>query len=215
MPVKNIYCLSGLGADERIFKNLSVPGFNLVHLPWVKHDREDTLVTYAAKMSRLIKEDNPIVLGLSFGGMLAIEIAKTRNVQKAILISSAKTKSGLTPPGVVFIALVNSRIVPSFVYSIPNFYICKLFGAKTSEEKTLLNSIIRDSDGVFVKWALHAVTNWQNEVVPPGVLHIHGTNDKVLQSAVSKPDYWIEGGTHMMVYNRAGEISALISKNLL
>ncbi len=31
--MKNIYCISGLGADERIFMNLRIKDAHLVHIP--------------------------------------------------------------------------------------------------------------------------------------------------------------------------------------
>jgi pimeloyl-ACP methyl ester carboxylesterase len=212
--MKKIYCLSGLGADERIFKNLSVHGAELIHLAWLPFSKQDSLSDYAAKMSGLIDENDPVILGLSFGGMLAIEIAKLRPVQKVFLISSAKTKHELPGLWRGLRLLVHSEILPSFFYNIPNSYIHKLFGARTKEEKKLLSNIIRDADGHFVKRALRAISEWQNETVPQSVIHIHGADDKILPSQRSKPDYWIEGGTHLMVYNRAEEISRIIEKEL-
>lgn len=209
-----IYCLSGIGADDRIFAKLSVPGYELVHLTWIRPDRNESLQHYALRIARLIDEPNPIILGLSFGGMLCTEIAKTIPVKKAFLISSAKTKLELPRLNRAVLGLIRSQILPPFVYSIPNRYICKIFGAENAEEMRLLNGIIGDADGAFVKWASRAIIDWHNEVVPPNLIQIHGTNDKVLPSAMSKPDYWIEGGTHLMVYSRADEVSALIASEL-
>lgn len=212
--VGKIYCLSGIGADDRIFAKLSIPGYELVHLAWIKPERYETLPHYALRIAKLIDEPNPIILGLSFGGMLCTEIAKAIPVKKAFLISSAKTKLELPKLNRAVLGLIRSQILPPFVYSIPNRYICKIFGAETPDEMRLLNGIISDADGAFVKWASGAIIDWHNEVVPPGIVHIHGTNDKVLLSATSKPDYWIEGGTHLMVYSRAGEVSAIIASEL-
>ncbi|WP_276134746.1 alpha/beta hydrolase [Polluticoccus soli] len=209
-----IYCLSGIGADDRIFGKLSIPGYELVHLAWIKPERKETLPQYALRIAKLIDEENPIILGLSFGGMLCTEIAKALPVKKAFLISSAKTKLELPKLNRAVQALIRSQILPPFVFSIPNRYICKIFGAETADEIRLLNGIIRDADGAFVKWASRAIVEWHNEVVPPNIIHIHGTNDHVLPSAISKPDYWIDGGTHLMVYSCAGEVSTIIAGEL-
>lgn len=212
--MKKIYCLSGLGADERIFAHLAVPGVELVHVKWVPHHRHDDLPAYAAKMSQLIPGESPTIIGLSFGGMLATEIAKIRPVEKVIIISSAKTRFELPVMGGILGWLMSLPIIPSFIYTIPNFYVDKLFGAYTHEEKELLHGIIRDANGHFVKWALRAVHTWRNETVPKHLVHIHGTADNILSSERSKPSYWIEGGTHIMIYNRAAEINAIIAAEL-
>jgi len=42
-------------------------------------------------------------------------------------------------------------------------------------------------------------------------VHIHGDQDRIFPIKNIKPDYVIKGGTHMMVWNRADEISAIIN----
>jgi len=213
--MKKIHCISGLGADERIFKNLSIPGVDLVHVPWAPFDHHDEIPCYAQKMSAQIKEKNPIILGLSFGGMLSMEIAKLRQVEKIFLISSAKTKNELVQGTGGFLKfLIMHEIIPASMFTAPNFVIANRFGAKTGKEKKLLAEILMATDPYFVKWAMKALLLWQNEVYPKQTIHIHGTADKIILPINIEPDYWIEGGTHMMVYNRAEEISKIIAENL-
>jgi hypothetical protein len=135
-------------------------------------------------------------------------------VKKAILISSAKTENELPAINSMVSALLRWQVLPSFMFSVPNAYVCRLFGAKTKDEAIFLSSIIRNADGAFVKWASRAIINWQNTVIPPSILHIHGTEDKVIPSGSVRPHHWVEGGTHLMIYNRAAEISAIISREL-
>jgi pimeloyl-ACP methyl ester carboxylesterase len=214
VPSKKIYCLSGLGADERIFSNLSIQGVQLVHLSWITPDKNDSLPDYARKMAQLINDPEPVIIGMSFGGMLATEIAKSEKVQKAIIISSAKAKDELPDLNIFLKMLIEYRLIPKFLYAIPNPVVNKLFGAATHEEKKLLNSIIGDTDGAFVKWAFRAMLHWQNMETPSPVVHIHGTKDDILPSRLSKPDYWVKDGTHLMIYNRAEEIAEIIRREL-
>jgi len=46
------------------------------------------------------------------------------------------------------------------------------------------------------------------------MIHIHGTHDRIISAEYVQPDYWIQDGTHMMIWNKAGEIAALIEKEL-
>ncbi|MCH5689430.1 alpha/beta hydrolase [Niabella sp. W65] len=45
---------------------------------------------YVLRMAEKIQEDNPVIIGVSFGGMVALEIAKIRPVKQVILVSSIK-----------------------------------------------------------------------------------------------------------------------------
>lgn len=212
--MKNVYCISGLGADERIFWNIKVPGINLVHIPWPEHDEHDELSCYAQKVSVLIREENPIIMGVSLGGMIGVEITKIRPVKKLIVISSAKTKEELPPYNGLFGKLVKSRIVPAFVYKMPTDTLMNKFGCETDEDETLLREILKDSDGQFMKWAMKAVAEWQNYTYIEPVIHIHGHADKLIFPENINAQYWIEDGGHIMIYNRADEINEILANEL-
>ncbi len=212
--MKKIYCLSGLGADSRIFANLKIDNATLVHLSWPEHDEHDELPCYAQKMSALIQDENPILLGVSFGGMLAVEIAKMRTVQKVIIVSSAKTREEIPHFGRFMKFLVMKQVVPASFYTWPNRFVMKLFGAVTDVEKDMLRGVFTSSDGHLVRWAMKAIQLWQNKAYPQPIVHIHGDADKIITPEYIHPNYWIKGGSHIMIYNRAEEISAIINKEL-
>lgn len=212
--MKNLYCISGLGADERIFSKLSIKGVRLVHLPWVPFDKNDTLPDYAQTMAALVDEKEPMMLGLSFGGMLVTEIARRRKLKQAFLVSSAKGKQELPPLNGALRYLVQGQLLPYTLLKTPNKILFDYMGAVTEKEKQLLSAIVRDSNPAFMRWALKAIVNWGNAEYPEQLIHIHGTKDKILKPDFIKANHWIEGGTHMMIYNRADEISALISQYL-
>jgi pimeloyl-ACP methyl ester carboxylesterase len=213
--MKKIHCISGLGADERIFRNLSIPEVELVHVPWVSFSYKDDVHTYAKKMSAQIEEKDPTIIGLSFGGILAVEIAKQHHAEKVFIISSAKKKDELVHgAGAFFSFLIKHDLIPARFFTIPNYFLTKRFGAVTKEEKKLLSDILKATDPHFVKWALQAILLWNNESYTENLVHIHGTADRIIMPDNIKPHYWIEGGTHMMVYNKAAEISKIIGDNL-
>lgn len=210
----DIYCISGLGADERIFANLSIKDANLIHIPWPEYDKYDELSCYAQKVSAMIKADNPIIMGVSLGGMITVEIGKIRAVKKSILISTAKTKDELPPYDGWFGKIIKSNLLPGFVYKTPNRVLLNLFGAQSDEDDALVAAILKTSDGQFMKWAMRAIALWENNTFNEPVTHIHGTNDKMLFPDTVNAEHWIEGGGHMMIYNRADEISRIIENEL-
>ena len=84
-----------MGADERAFSNLKILNHTLVYLPWLQPLEKETIEDYAKRMCAGIKEQNPVLMGLSFGGMLCIEISKLIQVDKIIIISSVKSSKEL------------------------------------------------------------------------------------------------------------------------
>lgn len=212
--MKQIFCISGLGADQRLFQHLSIPGYELVPLKWKRHTVRDNMGSYAAKMVSHITAKHAIVLGLSFGGMLAVEIGKQNPAWKIFLVSSAKTTAELGYDSVFLKWISQKEIIPSGLITKPNFISLALLGAKTGEEKKLITDVMNDADPAFYRWSINTLLNWDNHTYPQGVVHIHGTGDKVIRPANVHPKYWIGGGTHIMIYNRAREVSKIISESL-
>src|SRR4051812_3172924 len=91
MP-EHIYLISGMGADERLFHKLRFPENYVVHhLPWLDPvSANESIEAYAARLIALIRHENPIMMGVSFGGMMSIEIARQIPVKKVVLVSSIK-----------------------------------------------------------------------------------------------------------------------------
>src|SRR5438067_2088458 len=86
-----VFFLSGLGADKRVFELLDLSFCEPVFLDWIPPQQNETLEHYALRIKEAFIPGNAIVIGLSFGGMLATEIVKHDPSVKAILLSSAKT----------------------------------------------------------------------------------------------------------------------------
>lgn len=205
-----IYCISGLGTDNRILGNLKIKNHELIYIPWVPYESKDDMKSYAMKMARQVKEKNPLLLGYSFGGMLAAEIGKQVATRRIFLVSSAKTRAELGYRGNFLKWLALKEIIPSFVFTTPDFFQLHFLGAKTGQEKKLLCQLIRETNPAFVRGCINIMLGWENESYPPNVTHIHGTDDKVIRPANVHPDYWIKGGSHIMIYNRADEVNKII-----
>ena len=211
---KNLYIFSGLGADERVFKNLDFSEFNTTHIPWIDPLKNETIQEYAKRLREKITTEKPILMGLSFGGMIAIEIAKQMEVEKIILISSVKSKREL-PCYYAFTAkfkLYNK--IPAKILKSPNFITHWFFGAKSKPDKQLLNQILKETDPIFLRWALNEVANWNNEQILDNIIHIHGTNDKVFPIKRVHCDVKVKDGGHLMLLNKADEMNNILKKHL-
>lgn len=214
----NTYFISGLGADQRIFSKLKLSEkINIIHVKWINPNKNETLEAYAERLSRIIDTSKPFALvGVSFGGMIAVEMAKLLKPVAIIMISSSTLGNHL--PALYRFAgkfrllnLIPAKLLKASNKLTQHYY----FGTKSGSEKILLNRIIKDTDPYFLKWAIGSILSWENKIKPERIFHIHGTNDKILYSKKAIPDFVIENGTHFMVYQHAREISDIIDQLIL
>src|SRR5688572_21332879 len=90
MKVKTVYCLPGLGADHRLFSRLHLPeGINIKCIDWIKNLPDETVADYAKRLAKEINTSEPFsLIGVSFGGVVSLEIARQLSPQHVIIISS-------------------------------------------------------------------------------------------------------------------------------
>lgn len=215
IPTKNIYCISGLGADERAFERLNINGYSLKHLKWLSPDEKETVSSYASKMLGQVTEPNPVIIGLSFGGMIAIEMAKKIEMKKLILISTAKTRKELPTWMRITGILHLHKMIPIKSNRFTEKADDRRIGIETMEEKKVVEAYRKSADQKHVNWGVDQILNWENNWLPENFYHIHGEDDRMFPIRNIRPTHIIEKGTHIMILNRADEISACIEQILL
>ncbi len=209
------YCISGLGADETVFKFLTFPKNVVpVFLNWLPVNNEESLEAYAERMNEGIEKTEPfLLLGLSMGGMIAVEIAKINPPRKLILISSITTSTEL--PKLYKLAGkygMNSLLSPRILKNIS--VLKKWFAFYQPAHRDLLIAAIRNADDNFINWAIPAITHWNNIEKPLSYIHIHGTKDNVLPASLTHPTHLINAGRHFMIVEKAEEISSILEEEL-
>jgi hypothetical protein len=209
-PEKIVYIFSGLGADSIPFANLKLPGYRKVYISWVTPLPGESLSDYAGRVKDQITAKDPYIIGLSFGGILAVEVSKQINVHKMVLISSAKTSDELNPVQFFFMRMGLYRIIPGFLLKRTNFLTYGYFGAHSDGDKKALMKLLQSTDISLFRWGLKSIALWDNKIPPERTIQIHGTSDKVIASRRVKPDYSIHGGGHLMILNKADTISKII-----
>lgn len=205
------YCISGLGADERVFEALHIR-YEKVAINWLTPIPKESLEDYCQRLIAQMDTSVPFILiGVSFGGMIACELNRYIKPQQTIIISSAAQASELPWMYKVMGKIKLAQWMPEFLLIPPLVTLNYLFGVKTAAHKTLLKNISEDTDLVFARWAIDKITHWQNNLVPKNLIRIHGDKDKVL-SYYTPETHVIKGGEHFMIVDRADEISAIINK---
>ena len=212
---RTVYCISGLGADEKVFANLRVDGYELIHIPWLRPHKNETLVTYAKRMAASFRHETPVLLGVSFGGMLGIEIARQLPLQKLIIVSSIKSVTELPPWMKVVGKMQLNKFLPVRSYKFTEKVDNNRLGVSNEEEKKMVQAYRKTADSVYINWAINKVVNWKNNWQPDNLIHIHGDQDKMFPIKRIKATHIIKGGTHLMIYNRAKEIGEYLEKVLV
>ncbi|CAN5495720.1 hypothetical protein BH10BAC4_BH10BAC4_13360 [soil metagenome] len=205
---REIYLFPGLGADERVFRFLDLTPHNLTYVRWIDPEKNEAIEDYARRLLTQITSNDPTLLGVSFGGIMAIEVAKLIPTRKIILISSVRTKADIPLSFRLSSKLGLINLVPvSWLKKVSNATFWS-FGLETDSERELLTSIIHETDPKFLKWAIEKIASWTSETLPGNVTLIQGTNDRIFPN--SHPDIKIENGGHFMIVNKARELSVII-----
>lgn len=207
-----IYFISGLGADERVFVNLDIGGLDFKHIKWETPSNKENLTNYCKRLISQIDLNKEIILiGVSFGGIVAQELAKIIKVSKVIIISSVKSVGEFDFALDMVRRLRLHKPVPASLLKwsnklTGNYY----FGLKSKHERHLLQQIIADTDKVFLKWAIGEIMNWKNDIPSKEVFHIHGERDRVFPTRRIRNFIRIKDGGHFMILNKAEEVSRII-----
>lgn len=206
------YFISGMAADSRVFRHIRLPeGYEPVYLEWIEPRSNESLSDYALRLAEAIDSSAPFALiGLSFGGMLATEIAKQYKPAITILISSIPVSSHLPGYFKVMAKLRLHRFVPISLLKT-SATAKRLFTAETNEDKKLLVQIIRESNPAMIRWSMNAILNWKNDWMPDPVCHIHGTRDEVLPIRYTTPTHTIPKAGHMLVMSDADAVNSILN----
>lgn len=211
-----IYFISGLGADHRAFERIKLPaGYEMIHLDWIPAERKEDLTHYSLRMAEKIDSSEPFMLaGLSFGGIVASEIAKILKPRRLILISTVATKDGLPMLYKLAGKLHLDKILPAKAISPIRPFANWFFGIKDKETENLLNYFRRNSNPKFLKWAISKIIRWNNQNVYPFLIQIHGGRDRVFPAKKSLANYVIKSAGHLCVFSKANLINAILRKEL-
>jgi pimeloyl-ACP methyl ester carboxylesterase len=210
-----LYCISGLGIDQTPFEFLDIkPGYELVYINWIKAKKKESLPDYAIRLAEVIDDSEPFsLMGLSFGGMISIEIAKVKKPAHLILLSSMPGPGQM--PG--FYKLGKAiRVYSWFPFELVKRNVKltnKLFGIKGNTHQRIMQNVMEKTDAGFLRWAVRAILTWENDIDVPHK-RIHGTHDRIIPLRIAEPDYIIQDGTHFMVVVKADQISRIINEIL-
>ncbi|MFV8343094.1 alpha/beta hydrolase [Flavobacterium sp. XS2P39] len=199
-----VYLMPGLASSTAIFERivLAEDTFEIVLLEWEIPMNNESLTDYAKRITQKIKHKNPVLIGVSFGGILVQEMAKYVDAQKVIIISSVR--SNLEFPRRLKIAKTTKayKLIPmSLIANIES--LAKFsFGEKVNQRLKLYEKFLSVRDIGYLNWAVEQVVLWDRTVIDENVIHIHGEVDDVFPIKYIKNCVVVKGGTHIMILNK-------------
>ncbi|MEZ5045819.1 MAG: alpha/beta hydrolase [Chitinophagaceae bacterium] len=212
----NVYFISGLGADRQAFQRIQLDSkHHIFHIDWLVPKKKESLSEYALRMAESIDKKQAFALiGLSFGGIMAIEINKLFPAKKIILVSSVSSFQELPWYFKLAGKLQIHRLGFSSLIKKKKAFLHYLFGVHTPNMKAYLNEMIDKTDSYYLTWSLHTILNWKNEYKPLDTIHIHGNKDLLFPIRYINADVIIENGSHFMIMTHASKISKHINDAL-
>ncbi|WP_139958048.1 alpha/beta hydrolase family protein [Flavicella sediminum] len=215
---KHLYFVPGTAASPKIFERLQLPEdqFELHFLEWfLPESKKETIESYAKRMCQLVKHEKPVLIGVSFGGILVQEMSKIIPCEKVVLISSVKNKDELSSRLKIVKFLKAYKLFPSSHISNIETILVKLFGAKAKKRIKMYQMYLSVREPLFLNWALKQAVIWPQKETLKGMLHIHGTTDPIFPIKYIKNCIRIKNGSHIMIITKAKEISSILVKKLL
>lgn len=205
-----IYCVSGLGADERVFAGLRLRGVQMVHLPWLQPEEDESLDHYCRRLAAPVDTSEKFaLLGLSFGGICVQHMTSFLNPEFLVLISTVKSRDEM-PPYMRFAGIDKlQRVIPDKFYQWIGLHAKPVLGVSGSAEKKF-EEMMMHSSPELLRWSVAAAVHWSGSRYSQPYLHVHGTKDLVFPSRYIKNCELIQGGSHYMVVNKARAVSDMV-----
>jgi esterase/lipase len=213
----HLYFVPGLAASTAIFEHIKLPKdkFEIHLLPWlVPISKDESIQNYAQRMCENIKEKNHVLIGVSFGGIMVQEMSKISNPLKTILISSVKHHKEF--PLRLKIAKNTRAYKLTPVKALNNIenYAKYLYGDTIKKRTELYKKYLSMRDEKYLPWAIKNVLHWKQTSENNNLIHIHGNKDGIFPIKNIKNCIIVDGGTHIMILNKAKKINAILENEL-
>ncbi|MCF8321908.1 MAG: alpha/beta hydrolase [Flavobacterium sp.] len=199
-----VYFMPGLAASSAIFERIQLPEavFETVLLEWEIPLEKESLSEYAHRMTKKITHSNPVLIGVSFGGILVQEMAKHIQASKIIIISSVKCNQEFPTHFKIAKTTKAYKLLPtSLLLNIEN--LAKFsFGDTINQRIKLYEKFLSVRDIHYLDWAIEQVILWERTVIDETVIHIHGEADEVFPVKNIQKYIPVKGGTHIMILTK-------------
>lgn len=212
-----VYFVPGMAANSKIYERIVLDKnrFELHFLEWsVPLSKQEPIQAYAKRFSQQITHKDPVLIGVSFGGILVQEISKIIPTKKIVIISSIKSKHELSKRFRLIQKMRIYRLFPAkFIKNLEGY--TQFFLDDYQQKKlAVYQKYMSFLDPDYLHWAIYTLLHWQQKRPLKKTIHIQGTNDRVFPIKTIKNCIPIKNGTHAMILTKPSSISKEIEKAL-
>ncbi|MDG1730318.1 MAG: alpha/beta hydrolase [Algibacter sp.] len=200
----HVYLMPGMAASPKIFERIKLPDnqFKIHLLEWVIPFDDEGISDYALRLSKNIKHEDVVLLGVSFGGVLVQEMSKHIKVKKLIIVSSVKSFYELPKKMLLAKATKAYALIPTQLASKIDVFEKYAFGKNISKRLELYKTYLSVNDSKYLSWSIKEMVCWNQENFRPDIIHIHGDKDPVFPIKYIKNCIVIKNGTHIVIINK-------------
>lgn len=200
-----IYFLPGLAASPSIFKNIKLDEnlFEVYYLEWMIPYENESISNYAKRFCSKVKHLDAVLIGVSFGGIIAQEMNLVQQFKKVIIISSVKTRQEL-PLHLQLAGKTKAyKLVPTSLFAQNIDLLARFAFNKTIVKRLdLYRLYLSITDKRYLDWAIKQVVLWKQTNFDSSLIHIHGDLDTIFPIENIGDCIVVKGGTHVMILNK-------------
>jgi esterase/lipase len=213
----HVYFMPGLAASSSIFERIQLPveTFETHLLEWVIPNEGESLKSYAERMAKNVEQENAVLIGVSFGGILVQEMKQFLQPKKVIIISSVKSNKEF--PRRMKLAKTTKlyKLIPLSLFENIENLAKFAFGDIIKQRLELYEKFLSVRDKNYLSWAIENVILWERNEIDEEIIHIHGLEDEVFPVKNIKNFIPVKGGTHIMILNKYKWLNENLPKIML
>lgn len=195
-----VYAIPGLGASKHIFDHLNLGDrIDFEPLEQLIPQHKESFEHYIQRWNKMIIEPNSIIIGVSFGGIIAQEIALLQQIRKLVLISSVSSEKQF--PFVLKLFKYKSFRTFIMTKQLARFDQLEHNPKNIKEERfaSLLKKYLPFREVSYILWSIDNIAHWKKKPIQTPIIEIHGTKDELFPASKKKNAILVKNGTHGMI----------------
>lgn len=212
-----VILVPGMACDERVFQPQRAGGLEFETASLPMPTRREGMADYARRIRDQLRLDGPcIVGGVSFGGMIACELAHLVPAVRVLLVASCTTARAV--PFRYRVAELVSRLLPDALIErridASTRNVATRHECITDEQHRILVEMARATGVVMLRRIARMILRWEAPPQFPCPVHaIHGDRDWVIPVRGVRPEQIVAGGGHLINITHAPEVNSFLARH--
>jgi pimeloyl-ACP methyl ester carboxylesterase len=215
MPSKTLLLLPGMTPDERIFSRLRSAVDGLQVATWLQPQRNESIRRYARRLADSFSDRNQpcYVGGVSFGGIVALELACLLPVRACFLISSITSPAEL-PPWMRAARILGGCNLDLALRGAG--HLSAAWPRSRRSAATVRMSKWAGKSGAWHRWATAAVLRWRPHpaIASLKIHRIHGALDRTFPSRYIREATFVPTGGHVLPLTHPEAVTSFLIQGM-